>query len=43
MVEEKVKVLIVQTVMSRWGMNVMNIPSCVHCSSEEHGNEHGLS
>ena len=41
-VEEKVKVLIIQTEMSRWSVGLMNILSCVHCSSEEHGNEHGL-
>jgi hypothetical protein len=36
-------VRIVQTVISRAGVGVMNISSCIHSSAEEHGNEHSLS
>ena len=42
MIEEQVEVCLVQTVVSRVGMGVMNIFPCIHSSAEEHGNEHSL-
>jgi hypothetical protein len=41
--DEQVKVPIVQTLISGLGMGVMNIFPCVSPSAEKHGNLHSLS